>query len=82
MYVNKEVEQRHGVGKKYMRAKEVSNYLSIGLSTVWLYASIGKITPIKLSERVTVFEIKELDDLIFEENERAWLSPDELGNQL
>ena len=43
--------------KKMYRAKEVSKLLGIGLSTVWLYAKQGKITPIKLSEKVTVFSI-------------------------
>jgi len=48
---------------KMMRAKQVSQYLGIGLSTVWLYAKQGKITPIKLSERVTVFDIDEINKL-------------------
>ena len=49
--------------KKYYRAKEVANYLSIGLSTVWLYAKEGKLTPKKLSARVTVFDIEEINKL-------------------
>jgi len=49
--------------KKYYRAKEVSTFLSIGLSTVWLYAKEGRITPIKLSPRVTVFHIDEINNL-------------------
>ena len=49
--------------KKYLRAKEVALYLGIGLSTVWLYAKEKKITPRKLSQRVTVFDIVELDKL-------------------
>lgn len=49
--------------KKYYRAKEVSTFLSIGLSTVWLYAKEGKLTPIKLSPRVTVFDIEEINKL-------------------
>ena len=47
--------------KKMYRAKEVSNLLGIGLSTVWLYAKQGKLTPIKLSEKVTVFSIDEIN---------------------
>jgi len=50
--------------KENMRAREVSKYLSVGLSTVWLYAKLGKITPIKLSERVTIFKRSELDKFI------------------
>jgi predicted DNA-binding transcriptional regulator AlpA len=49
--------------KKYYRAKEVAQYLSIGLSTCWLYAKEGKLTPIKLSPRVTVFDIDEINKL-------------------
>ena len=43
------------------RAKEVSQLLGIGLSTTWLYAKQGKITPIKLSDKVTVFSIDEIN---------------------
>ena len=50
--------------QKFMRAKEVSDYLSIGLSTVWLYAKEGKLTPIHISKRVTVFEVEEINKLI------------------
>jgi predicted DNA-binding transcriptional regulator AlpA len=50
--------------KKYYRAREVKEYLGIALSTVWLFAKQGKLTPIKLSARVTVFEKYELDSLI------------------
>ena len=44
-----------------LRPKEASHYLGIGLSTLWLYAKQGKITPIKLSQRVTIFPKSELD---------------------
>ncbi len=47
-----------------MRAKDASKYLGVGLSTIWLYAKQGKITPVKLSERVTIFKRAELDDFI------------------
>lgn len=51
---------------KYLRALDVSKYLSIGKSTVWLYAKQGKLTPIKISSRVTVFDINEVNKLIAE----------------
>ncbi len=51
------------MSKKYLRAKEVALYLGIGLSTVWLYAKQGKLTPKKLSQRVTVFSINDVDKL-------------------
>ncbi|MCT7464947.1 MULTISPECIES: helix-turn-helix transcriptional regulator [Aliarcobacter] len=46
--------------KTMYRAKELAQYLSIGLSTVWLYAKQGKITPKKISVGVTVFDINEV----------------------
>ena len=49
--------------KQWYRASEVASYLGIGRSTVWLYSSQGKITPRKLSSRVTVFHIDEIDRL-------------------
>lgn len=55
------MEKNH---KKFYRAKEVAKYLSIGLSTVWHYAKQGKLTPQKLSDRVTVFDIDEINKLL------------------
>lgn len=49
---------------KYLRAKKMAKYLNIGLSTVWLYAKQGKLTPKKLSGRVTLFSVEEADRLI------------------
>jgi len=47
--------------RKNLRAKDIADELSIGLSTVWLYAKQRKITPIKLGERITVFSIDEIN---------------------
>ncbi|RXI25063.1 helix-turn-helix transcriptional regulator [Aliarcobacter trophiarum] len=47
--------------QKLLRANQVAKYLGIGLSTVWLYAKQGKITPIKLSDKVTAFYIDEIN---------------------
>ncbi|MCT7602289.1 helix-turn-helix transcriptional regulator [Aliarcobacter butzleri] len=46
--------------KQMYRAKELAQFLGIGLSTVWLYAKQGKITPKKISVGVTVFDINEV----------------------
>jgi hypothetical protein len=46
-----------------LRARDVSQFLSIGLSTVWLYASQGRLTAKKLSPRVTVFDMEEVERL-------------------
>lgn len=52
----------------YFRAKQVSIYLKIGLSTVWAMAKNQKITAIKISPRVTLFSKKEIDQLIKDRN--------------
>lgn len=49
---------------EHLRAKEASQYLGIGLSTVWLYAKQGKLKPIKLSPSVTVFKKSDLDEFV------------------
>lgn len=46
---------------KSIRAKGVAERHSIALSTVWLYAKQKKITAKKISPRVTVFSIDEVD---------------------
>ncbi len=46
---------------KYMRAKELALHLGIGLSTIWLYTRQGKITAKKISERVTLFNVVEVE---------------------
>ena len=51
--------------QKFMRAKELAKYLGIGLSTVWLYAKQGKITSKKISDRVTLFEVAEVEKALF-----------------
>lgn len=50
--------------KKTLRVKEMAKYLGVGASTVWLYAKQGKLTPKKLSDRVTVFSIEEANKLL------------------
>ena len=50
--------------RKHIRASEVANYLGIGLSTVWLYVKQGKLTPKKISPRVTLFSIEEVQRII------------------
>lgn len=43
-----------------LRAKQIVEEFSIGLSTVWLYAKEGKLTPIRVSSRVTVFDTNQV----------------------
>ena len=42
-----------------LRAKQLAKEFGIGLSTVWFYAKEGKLTPIKVSQKVTVFDTNE-----------------------
>lgn len=51
--------------QKFMRAKELAKHLSIGLSTVWWMKKNGKISSKKISERVTVFEVTEVEKALF-----------------
>lgn len=46
------------------RDKQAALYLGISVSTVWLYAKQGKLHPIKLSPRVTIFKKSDLDAFI------------------
>ncbi|HQS66990.1 MAG TPA: DNA-binding protein [Sulfuricurvum sp.] len=50
--------------KKLLRDWECAEYLSIGISTVWLYSRQGKIKAIKLSDRVTVWAKSDLDAFV------------------
>lgn len=46
---------------KFMRAKEMAKHLGVGLSTLWLWNKQGKITSKKISERVTVFNVADVE---------------------
>jgi len=50
--------------KKYYRAKEVAEYLGVGVATVWRYSKQGKLNAKKLSASVTVFDIDEINELV------------------
>jgi predicted DNA-binding transcriptional regulator AlpA len=54
-----------------LRVKEASIYLGVGVSTIWLYAKQGKLNPIKLSPRVTIFKREELDQFIINSSNNA-----------
>ncbi len=47
-----------------MRAKQASQFLSCGKSTLWLWVKQGKIKSYKLSDRVTIFKRTELEAFI------------------
>ena len=54
-----------------LRPKEAHKYLGVGLSTLWLYVKQGKLKPIKLSDRVTIFKKDDLDSFIDSKKEVA-----------
>ena len=69
---NKRKKQKESiviVDKPTYRAAEAAEYLSIGLSTVWHFVKQGKLTPIKISDRVTIFKKEDLDRFISEGEE-------------
>jgi excisionase family DNA binding protein len=47
-----------------LRDKQAAQYLGVSTSTVWLYAKQGKLHPIKLSPRVTIFKKSDLNAFI------------------
>lgn len=49
---------------QYLRAKQASQYMGIGVSTLWLFTKQGKINAIRMSERVTVWDKNELNSFI------------------
>ena len=46
---------------KYLRSKELAIYLGIGESTVWLYVKQGKLIKHKISAKVTLFDVQEVE---------------------
>jgi len=57
----------------YIRVNEVAEMLSIGVSTIWAWVKVSKFPPpIKLSERCSVWSVKEINDWI----ERKRVTPD------
>ena len=50
---------------QYLRDKQVAEMLTIGRSSVWRMAKEGKLpTPIKLSERVTVWKLSDIEAFV------------------
>ena len=49
---------------KILRVPAAAEVLGISKSTVWRYVRMGKLNPVKLSERVTGFRQSEIQALI------------------
>ncbi len=50
----------HSIQPKYLRAEHIATLYPIGKSTVWLWAKQGKLTPLRISKGVTVFDADEV----------------------
>jgi len=48
----------------HLRAKAMAKYLGVGLSTIWYWSKQGKLTPKKISDRVTLLSVDEANKLI------------------
>ena len=55
--------QKQEQEQEFLRVSEVAKLYPIGESTAWDWASKGKLHPVKVSRRVTVFPAKELQEL-------------------
>ena len=60
--------------REYYRAKELAKKYDVGLSSVWLYVKQGKLKAIKLHNRVTVFNIKEADEVLSKCSQKVIMS--------
>ena len=49
---------------QYFRLKDASKFLGVGKPTIWLYTRQGKIRSIKLSDRVTVWALSDLQSFV------------------
>ena len=61
--IEKQSRQSNSIKENY-RAKEASVYTGLSLSCIWLYAKQGRLHPIKISPRITVFKKDDLDNLM------------------
>ena len=53
------------MNKQYLRDKQVAEMLSIGRSSVWRLAKEGKLpAPFKMSERVTVWKLSDIEAFV------------------
>lgn len=47
--------------KKMIRARDIANRYSIGLSTVWSYVRKGYLKNYKISDQITLFKVDEVE---------------------
>ena len=49
---------------KFLRAKGIAKHFGIGESTFWYYVKKGKIKSKKISERVTLFDVNDVEQAL------------------
>lgn len=59
-----QVDQQKLQEIRFLRDKQASAWLGIGCSTLWLYVRQGKLKSIKLSPKVTVFAVSDLEAFV------------------
>lgn len=62
----KELERKREHSQK-MRMKELSKYVGIPVSTLYLYISKGRFSGIKVSEKVVVYDVATVEKALFGE---------------
>lgn len=50
---------------KYLRARQLAEHLKVSESTIWSYVRQGKIVAKKVSDRITLFEVKAVESALF-----------------
>lgn len=50
--------------KRFMRAKELAEFLSCGISTIWRWSKEGKLNPICISSKITLFDIEDVNKML------------------
>jgi len=59
--MNMTKHREFSIALRYLRPKEVCEYMSIGLTSLHRLAKDGKLTKIKLSPKMTMFDREEID---------------------
>jgi excisionase family DNA binding protein len=52
-----------GPTARSLRAKEAARVYGVGESTLWLYVHQGKLAPVRLGKRLTLFPVDQLEAL-------------------
>jgi excisionase family DNA binding protein len=49
--------------RRMMRVKEAASVYGVGVSTLWLWAQQGRIKPVRMGKRLTLFPVDQLEAL-------------------